>query len=74
MTPCVNKVYCTQKIINYSCFVADSKLQFNNNVEETHSHAQIIQTAQLHYILIGFKSHPLFFPLPVVCLQTDDGT
>ena len=68
---CEQSLLCTE---NYQlhCFVADSKLQFNNNVKETHSHAQIILIAPLFYILTGFKSKPLFFSLPVVCLQTDD--
>ena len=58
-------------LIDFDCFVGDSKLQFNNNVKETHSHPQVIQTAQLCYILTGFKSQPLFFPLPVVRMFTN---
>ena len=61
-----NDALCEQSLLyteNYQlhCFVADSKLQFNNYVEESHSHAQVIQLLScVTYLLFSSHTQPSF--------------
>ena len=46
-----NDAMCEQSLLCTENYETNSKLQFNNNVEETRSRAQIIQTAHSSAVL-----------------------